>query len=538
MRRAEAEEEQKQRSQAHKRKLALAPTLGAPTLRNPVADLIEGKPVKFSQDEVVRRYICRCLAARELKLDSRRLEKLPTILGSTLGVQLGRFKTASACLNKLTVLLSVDSPALSLRQFRHVGTLRLTSNALHQLPADLGLLQGLRSLHLDNNNINELPVSLTQLKNLTYLNLRQNRMVNLPPYLGMLQRLQYLDVSKNLLTEVCHTFHLLTSLTYLDLSENKFQHLAVLPDPRAELWPPNTRNCPLDWTVVIGETDGKPRYFNKVTGNVSSVRPSVLKDLERIQQGTYGEEDARGQKRSLRESSEEAERKQLLLELAMSGRREWDTPVDYATGFMQFLHTPTQTSQTNMPASLDKLGWNLGQLRVLKLSQNLLRSLPDSMSGMTSLEVLEANNNYLKRLPNVLKHWTKMKSLQVASNDLVGLPDFFHCLPHLTELHATSNLLQSLPDSLGACKHLAQLRLGQNQLTKLPYTFGYLTALKELQVSKGLQSDHQHTTPSFRQTGSAVVPTTPLACLCTTPPFNLYSSYVFRCLATRSWTRP
>lgn len=508
VKRAEAEEETMQRALAQRRKLQLAPTMGEPTLRNPVAELLEGRAVHYTEEEVLQRHICRGFTARELKLDSRHLTRMPDFLASTIALQLGRYKSVSACLNQLSLLLSGDSPALSMRQFRNVVTLRLTSNQLQELPADIGLLQGLRTLALDNNNLNELPRSLCQLKNLTYLNLRQNRMASLPDQLGLLARLKHLDVAKNMLAELCSSFPGLTSLTFLDLSENKIQHLAILPTARSQLWAHSSRNCPLDWTAVVNEETGATRYFNKATGNMSSSLPSTLRDFLAVDQSSHATDDhlqaiaspaaspaaaaskakqrnGKGNNRAgviLKEEREAAQRKRELVELAKAGKREWDTPVDYATGFMQYHNNISQQAQGLMPVEVDKLGWAMGELRVLRLGNNLLRALPDSMGGMTALESLDACNNYLRRIPTCLKKWTRMRRLLLTSNDLVSLPDVFNCLPELTELHLTSNLLQALPDTLGSCSKLCQLRLGNNQLTRLPTTFGYLSALRELQV--------------------------------------------------------
>lgn len=44
-------------------------------------------------------------------------------------------------------------------------------------------------------------------------------------------------------------------------------------------------------------------------------------------------------------------------------------------------------------------------LKVLKLNNNLLRSLPPSLAGLKALERFEAKSNYIKALPVKIRYW-------------------------------------------------------------------------------------------------------------------------------------
>jgi hypothetical protein len=261
-------------------------------------------------------------------------------------------------------------------------------------------------------------------------------------------------------------------------SENKFQHLAIIPEPRTQLW--SRRSCPLDWVEVPCEDgDGRTKYFHTYTGNLLSNRPGALKELDRALAEDQGQPPPAGKKKAL--DPEEAVRRQQLRELAMANMREWDMFVDFRTGFMSFVNNLTGATSQTLPPDLDTFG-NLSRMVVLKMNNNLLKALPDSMGKMADLEVLEARNNYIKKVPNAMKKWTKLRVMMLEQNDIPNLPNLFDRLTTLQELCLTNNVLQELPDSLGRCSKLRKLMLGKNQLTKLPYTFGFLTSLQELQV--------------------------------------------------------
>jgi Leucine-rich repeat (LRR) protein len=200
-----------------RQKIALAPTYGAPTLKTPVDDLVRGIRREYSSANILQRRLCWQLPSHELNIDNRQLAEMPEFLATSFAVQLGRWKSARACRNTLSRILSPQSPALTMRQFETVVTLNLNSNKLVELPPDIGLLKCLRSISLDDNLLVALPESFTELKTLTFLSMQQNTFPRLPPDLGELTLLRHLNVRANLLSELCPSFSMLTGLTYLDL---------------------------------------------------------------------------------------------------------------------------------------------------------------------------------------------------------------------------------------------------------------------------------------------------------------------------------
>ncbi|KAL6560158.1 Plant intracellular Ras-group-related LRR protein 6 [Orobanche hederae] len=128
----------------------------------------------------------------------------------------------------------------------------------------------------------------------------------------------------------------------------------------------------------------------------------------------------------------------------------------------------------------------LSKLKVMNVSGNLLQSLPRTIENCRSLEELNANFNQLKQLPETIGfELLNLKKLRVNSNKLVCLPHSTSHLTNLRVLDARLNCLQSLPDNLENLINLETLNLSQNfqYLSVLPYSIGLLISLLELDVS-------------------------------------------------------
>jgi len=466
-----------------KRKVRLASTLGRPTLKNPVEDLVKGFSRIYTDEEIAQRLLLRHITQKRVELDTRRLKSLPEFMGSNLFLQLGQPKSMSAVRNELTHIYNRHAPAITVRQFRSLTTLNLAGNKLTVLPPDIGLLSNLKVLNLESNKLTILPPSISQLNRLTHLHLKLNNLTTLPDHIGDLTALQHLDLANNLLNELCGTFGGLVSLTFLDLTENKLSHLAIIPSTRWKLW---GKRCPLDWEEYHSLDTNRSKWVNRVTASMINARPSELKSLEEQPIPTTTNVKVSAARRAARH--EEEVRRKKLTELARRNEREWSTPTDIETGFVMFQNNLTGEVFTTIPPELDSFG-RLIHLKVLRLTGNMLKALPDSLGGMTDLEVLDARQNYLTKFPGCLKKWTKLRILMLNENDLTELPNLFDRLTNLEEFHASRNVLQCLPETLGSCTKLKKLMVGVNQITHLPYTLGYLEDIQEMQVFDNPISD-------------------------------------------------
>jgi hypothetical protein len=131
---------------------------------------------------------------------------------------------------------------------------------------------------------------------------------------------------------------------------------------------------------------------------------------------------------------------------------------------------------TGLPESIG----NLINLERMYLDGNRLTDLPASIGNLTNLKGLFLNTNRLTGLPESIGRLTKLEDLGLGGNQLTSLPESIGNLTNLKTLGLGGNQLTSLPESIGNLTKLILLGLGRNRLTSLPESFGRLTNLTDL----------------------------------------------------------
>lgn len=101
----------------------------------------------------------------------------------------------------------------------------------------------------------------------------------------------------------------------------------------------------------------------------------------------------------------------------------------------------------------------LPQLRVLRVTNNRLSSLPTYMAGMAFLEYVNLSNNRFDTFPDVLC-----------------------AMPNLTDLDLSFNTIRTLPPELGQLTKLVRLVLAGNRLSHLPAEMRGLVSLRVLDL--------------------------------------------------------
>jgi Leucine-rich repeat (LRR) protein len=99
----------------------------------------------------------------------------------------------------------------------------------------------------------------------------------------------------------------------------------------------------------------------------------------------------------------------------------------------------------------------ISSLRELKLAENnLLATLPASISALTALEVLDLHTNKLTSLPIEIRLLTSLRTLNVSSNQLRSIPaELFG--NKLLELQAARNKLDGSLFTSGTFPYLQEL---------------------------------------------------------------------------------
>ncbi|KAG6538288.1 hypothetical protein ZIOFF_003402 [Zingiber officinale] len=107
----------------------------------------------------------------------------------------------------------------------------------------------------------------------------------------------------------------------------------------------------------------------------------------------------------------------------------------------------------------------------------------EGLSSLKSLTVLSINQNCLTMLPSTVGTLTSLCQLHLSNNKITSLPDELGSLNKLEILKVANNRLSSIPSIIGNCKSLAEIDLSCNLLVDLPETVGNLLDLKVCSIS-------------------------------------------------------
>jgi len=110
----------------------------------------------------------------------------------------------------------------------------------------------------------------------------------------------------------------------------------------------------------------------------------------------------------------------------------------------------------------------LPNLRTLVLTNNLIKSLPNSFWQFFALQTLNLSYNQISALPDISSQLTALQGLNLGNNLLKSLPESFGRLTALEQLLLQNNLLETLPVSLERLNALPGIYLKGNPLSSLP----------------------------------------------------------------------
>lgn len=121
-------------------------------------------------------------------------------------------------------------------------------------------------------------------------------------------------------------------------------------------------------------------------------------------------------------------------------------------------------------------------LEVLDMTDNQLNTLPDEFEKLKHLKILFLSNNLFKEVPNVLSHCPNLSMIGFRNNQINILAE--NALPLSTRwLILTDNALTTLPGSMGELKYLQKCMLSGNQLTHLPESMKHCENLELLRIA-------------------------------------------------------
>jgi len=407
---------------------------------------------------------------------------LPASMADTLSLQFG-LRQIYMPRNKLEQLLNpkLGGHHLNAHNLMHVHSIDVSYNLFSSLPYDSGAMVNLLHLNLARNRLASLPPSFLLLGKLKTLDLSHNTFSRLPEHFGWLSSLEALNLANNMLVEIPPSFPLLVNLKTLDITANGMAYLAIVPmlDPTQTRPDKAEKAAQIEdleaWEEVIDKTSKKKYYVNRITGEARRYLPKALE--KRMAQAVSGQ---------LVEGT--AAYNNRRKELADQGVAEWGAIFEPREGTIYYSNNVTGATQWDIPAAMDTLG-RCTALTSLKMNDNLLRALPESMSMLTNLTMLECKNNYVGSLPSNIGLASNLETIKMSNNEIRELPQSMSTLGKLSELNLTQNYLTHLPAWTGDLTSLRKLLIGNNKLQALPYKLGYCTQLAELQVFNNPMED-------------------------------------------------
>lgn len=162
-------------------------------------------------------------------------------------------------------------------------------------------------------------------------------------------------------------------------------------------------------------------------------------------------------------------------ELKLSGRKLKEFPK--ASSKYNLSDTVTADLSKNRFSELPDEVTTFPFLERLHVYHNVIRSIPETISGLQCLSHLDLSRNQLVSLPREICH-LPLQVLIISNNRLTSLPDELGRMPCLTELDASCNQLTHLPPHLSDLQHLRSFLLRSNLLLCLPVDVTYLTLVR------------------------------------------------------------
>ncbi|EIW63579.1 uncharacterized protein TRAVEDRAFT_161932 [Trametes versicolor FP-101664 SS1] len=315
--------------------------------------------------------------------------------------------------------------------------LRLSHMALKKVPQSVRHCRTLQRLDLSCNRMTDLDdAGLEKIPQLRHLKLQNNRMDALPKYFVGMHELRDLNISNNKFKDVPSVVCGLQSLVDLDVS---FNMITVLPQQLGQL-------TQLEHFIIVGNQVSRiPEMF----ANLRSLRVldcrrnpivdiSVVCTLPKIEQLLADHNSMHALDVSFGPSLKELDAShnditQLTLVPGPLG-------LPYALTTLNLSHAKLSTLDDMALAQLTAL-------EVLHIDHNSIRSLPESMGGLSRLKHLSCSNNHLFMLPSSIGRLQWLEKLEAHNNDLSELPMSLWNCSSLQVINVTSNVIStwSLP---------------------------------------------------------------------------------------------
>jgi Leucine-rich repeat (LRR) protein len=284
-----------------------------------------------------------------------------------------------------------------MRYLKALSWLSLCECSLHQIPTAVWLCTPLRHLDISRNKIGILVGDIGNLQNLRSLNASSCNLTCLPDEIGFCGDLQDISLMSNPMETLPDSLKECTHLNNLRIS---FKHFSTLIDTYME--------------NLISKGQIKSEHI-----------PSVVFELEQ------------------------------LVELDLKSSKINTLPENNLIN-LQSIYLDYNYFEKFQPNSFEIFQ----NLKVLTISHNLLKEIPNEICSLKELFILNLSNNCIKELPSQFN------------------------LPKLTELYLSNNCLKYINSSIASLKSLKRLALDKNEICEISDHLFELKRLEYLDLSK------------------------------------------------------
>ena len=127
---------------------------------------------------------------------------------------------------------------------------------------------------------------------------------------------------------------------------------------------------------------------------------------------------------------------------------------------------------------------NLPSLNYLKFSNNLFKTIPNSIYNLNLLKYLDFSNNKLTNLSDSIRNLSSLVELNLSNNEFSILTEEIVYLKNLEVFNISNNKLTILPKNIGNLKKMKKIDCSVNNIEFIKVNIGQLTLLEELSMHK------------------------------------------------------
>jgi Leucine-rich repeat (LRR) protein len=300
----------------------------------------------------------------------------------------------------------------------------INSNALENIDGVLNA-SNLQVIHAAENRIASLPIDIASLP-LRVLDVSSNALVDIPGQIGTMMSLRKLLVSGNYLTQINRS-----KVTNADITKVKKYLRTRLPDDELKKWEGTTMSADdaaIERLVLdVGSTGG---VFNGASQGLGSIPDGVWAQKVRVLDLSKNSISV------ISPSIVQIADSLKILRLDNSGLTAPLPPyigslVNLTEMYLQQLHL------TTLPREFA----NLQKLTILDLSHNKLGSIPEPVFQMRALQSLRVSGNELKMLPD-LRRLPNLTDIDASHNVISQVTDGIRFNPCLKTISLEGNALQ------------------------------------------------------------------------------------------------